>query len=365
MCESRLLLSKERLLHNLTYIRSYLHNDTKILVNLKANAYGHGARLIGLFLQDKADYFSVACQKEGEDLRQAGIQTPLLVYNPPVDWNADFFASRLEPVLYDIEQAESLISFLKENRLTGIKVHVKLDTGMHRSGLMPGKANRMISLLKTNDRTELVSVFSHLAAADDPSEDDFTLHQLRVFRELSARFYEVNHRIIRHIANSSAVFRLPETRFDMVRPGLSVYGISPVEGKPDNMLKPVARWVTRITQIRRIKKGETVGYNRRFKAARDSIIALIPVGYGDGYKRTLGNGVGQVTVHGKRVPVIGKVNMDMLTLDVTDVEANTGDEVVLFGDAPRVKELARLAGTIPYEITASLTQRVKRMWQTF
>jgi alanine racemase len=365
MCETRLLLSKSRLSKNLKYIRSKLPGGTKILVNLKANAYGHGASLIGAFLQDAVDYFSVACQKEGVALRKAGIKAPVLVYNPPVEWNADFFNARLEPVLYSIDQTKGLIDFIKGRRLPPVRVHIKLDTGMHRSGLMPGFEDEMIALLKDTPYLKPVSVLSHLAAADDPDEDAFTRQQIKLFDELSRKFFEVHPGIIRHIANSSAIFRFPGAVFDMVRPGLSVYGISPVEGASNTQLFPVGQLITRVTQLRTVKKGDTVGYNRTFTAQRDTVVALVPTGYGDGYKRALGYGNGYVVINEKKVPVIGKVNMDMLTLDVTDTDVQVGDTVILFGDRPHVKELARIAGTIPYEITTAVSQRVTRVWQNF
>ena len=365
MCETRLWLSQKRLDNNLRLIRSRLPADTKILINLKANAYGHGAVLLGKYLENKADYFSVACQKEGMELREAGIGTPVIVYNPPVEWNRAFFEARLEPVLYGLEQAKALADFLRKEGLNGIRVHVKLDTGMHRSGLIPGDTDEMIALLRQDENMHLTSVFSHLAAADDPKEADFTRAQIALFDRLSRKFFTVNDRLIRHIANSSAIYAYPEAVFDMVRPGLSVYGISPVAGEWETLLQPIGQMVSRITQIRTVKKGETVGYNRKFTAPRDTRVALIPTGYGDGYKRALGLGKGYVTVNGMAAPVIGKVNMDMITVDVTDIPASIGDLAVLFGDKPRVDELARLAGTIPYDITTSVSRRVARIWHNF
>ncbi len=366
MCHTEFWLSRDRLLHNFRYIRGLLHKNTRILVNLKANAYGHGAGPIGLFLDDKADYFSVACQWEGEQLRKAGIESPVLVYNPPLDWNKSFFENQLTPAVYNVDQLDRLINFVRENRLGKIKVHIKIDTGMHRSGLMPEHVERMIRLLKSQSVVEPEGVFSHLAAADDPAEDDFTKRQIETFRTLSQKFFEINPGLIRHLANSSALLRQLDCEFDMVRPGLSIYGISPVEGEAGKKLKPVGQLVSRITQLREIGTGETVGYNRLFKARRPSKIALIPTGYADGYKRALGSGKGQVLLNGQLVPVIGKVSMDMITLDVTEVEnVKIGDRVTLFGDKPGAWELARLVKTIPYEITTSVSARVRRVWKNF
>jgi alanine racemase len=365
MCETYFELSRERLAHNWAYIRSKTGEKVRILVNLKANAYGHGAVEIGRFLENKADYFSVACQGEGEQLRKAGIRTPILVYNPPVEWNESFFANGLEPALYDTEQAGRLIAFLRTKNIRGVSVHVKLDTGMHRSGLMPDKIPAMINILQSAEEVKLVGIFSHLAAADDPTEDRFTRLQIERFDRWSREFFAVRPDIIRHIANSSALFRFPEAYFDMVRPGLSVYGISPVEGEPVKYLKPIGRLTNRITQIRQVAPGETVGYNRLHKVEKDSVIALVPTGYADGYKRALGLGKAYAVVKGNKAPVIGKINMDMITLDITGIDARVGDRVIFFGDDPRADELAVRAGTIPYEITTSVSHRVKRVWRDF
>jgi len=365
MCETALWLSRSRFNRNFRAIRERVGRNVKILINLKANAYGHGAVAVGTFFEGKADYFSVACQKEGTELRLAGIRTPILVYNPPVEWNKAFFDAQLEPVLYHPQQVRSLSEFLHAAGLKKIKVHLKIDTGMHRSGVSPELLDEMLAALQKDKRLELVSVFSHLAAADDPVEKEFTLSQIRLFDLLSRQVKAIYPSAIRHLANSAAIWNYPEAYFDMVRPGLSIYGISPVEGEPENILQPVGQLVSRITQIRRIDKGETVGYNRQFKAERPSRIAVIPTGYGDGYKRLLGEGKAYVMINGQKAPVIGKVNMDMITVDVTDTEAEIGDRAILFGDQPHAKELAKIAQTIPYDITTSLTQRVKREWKEF
>jgi len=365
MCETVLRVSPRRLQHNFEVVKQRLSPDVKILVNLKANAYGHGAVLTGKVLQSKADYFSVACQAEGTELRENGIDLPVLVYNPPVEWNRAFFDADLEPAVYDVEQAARLMEFVRSQNISRVKIHVKLDTGMHRSGLMPDRVEDLIALLRSEPRIKVEGVFSHLAAADDPAEESFTRRQIDLFDRLSRKFYVLNPSLIRHLANSSAIYAYPEAHFDMVRPGLSIYGISPVEGRWKELLKPAAQMVSRITQLRRVPRGDTVGYNRMFTAPRDSTIALIPAGYADGYKRALGLQKGYVLVNGRKAPVVGKVNMDMLTVDVTDIPVAVGDLAVLFGDRPRADELARLAGTIPYEITTTVGARVKRLKHNF
>ncbi|NPA43143.1 MAG: alanine racemase [Chlorobi bacterium] len=366
MCDTVLRVSPSRIKNNLAYIRSRIPPGTRILVNLKANAYGHGAYLTGPVVEEEADYAAVACREEGMRLRRDGFGLPLLVYNPPLEWDDEFFEAGLEPVLYSVEQAATLLGYLAARRRGPVKVHIQLDTGMHRSGLMPDRTEEMIALLRDNPLVRVVSVFSHLAAADDPAEDEFTRGQIRLFERLSSRFRVLNPDLIRHIANSAAVFRFPEAAFDMVRPGLAVYGISPVEGEPEKVLRPVGQLTNRVTQVRTIGPGETVGYNRRFRAERPVRVALIPVGYGDGYKRALGLGKGYVLIRQRRAPLIGVVNMDMITVDVTAVPGvEPGESAVLIGDDPSAAELARRAGTIPYDILASLTARVRREWGEF
>ncbi len=360
--ETVLWLDANALDRNLSFFKQRTGKNTRILVNLKANAYGHGAVITGRYLQKKVDYFSVAYANEGHELRRHQITTPLLVFNPPLDPYEQFFEDRLEPVFYHPEQMEIYRRFLNQTGLKSYPVHLKLDTGMHRSGLLPSLLNVALEKLKAPE-FRLVSVYSHLAAADDPAEDPFTLGQIRLFDELSRNVLKIFPNAFRHLANSAALLRFDNVAYDMVRPGIGIYGYTTVQGA-ENLLKPVARLRSRITQVREINEGESVGYNRRFTASRKSRIALVPLGYGDGYFRLFGNGRAYVTVEGQKAPVIGVVSMDMLTVDVTAVpQANTGSEVCIFGQDPSVYDLARIAQTIPYEITTALHQRVIRKWE--
>ncbi len=359
--DTALLLDKQALIDNLNRIKELAGDRTRILINLKANAYGHGAVKLGKFLEDKADRFSVAYANEGLELRRAGIRTPVLVFNPPLYPGKDFFDAKLEPVLYDTAQAGIYIEAAKQQGLKHYPVHIKVDTGMHRSGLMPEKLNDLLKLLAGTDALRPVTVYSHLAAAEDPAEDRFTEAQKALFDRLARQTEDVFPGIIKHLANSAALVRFPDIRYDMVRPGLSVYGYTLVQGDEKNW-RPVASLVSKVTQIREIDAGESVGYNRCFKAGKKSRVALIPVGYGDGYFRLFGNGNAYVNIEGERFPVIGNVSMDMITADVSGSKVKPGDKAVLFGKDPDVYELARIARTIPYEIVTAVSRRVPRLW---
>ncbi len=359
--ETVLWLSPEALDHNFRFFKSRAGKTIRILVNLKADAYGHGAVLIGKFLQHKTDYFSVAYANEGFQLRNAGISIPVLVFNPPTDPCRSFFEHRLEPVFYHTEQIRIYKQILVQLGINAYPVHLKLDSGMHRSGLPAAQLDMAIKELK-NPVFKLVSVYSHLAAADDPAEDSFTRKQISLFDRLSARVKQDFPRVIRHLANSAAAIRFPEAIYDMIRPGIGIYGYTTYE-KAKNLLKPVASLQSAITQIREVDAGESVGYNRRFVATRKTRIALIPTGYGDGYFRLFGNGKAYVTIEGKPAPTIGTVSMDMLTVDITHIpQARIGSLVCIFGEKPSVYDLAQIARTIPYEITTALHERVLRKW---
>ncbi len=361
MYGSKLYISRSALSHNIDYYRNLIGNSTKLLVNLKGNAYGHGAILIGKYLDEdpRVDYFGVAFGVEGVELREHGIKKPVLVYQPPLEWNEFPFDLHLEPVLASVDSIKSIISYLKDKKINQYPVHIKIDTGMHRSGIMPEEVHSALALLSSTPVLKPLSVFSHLAAAEDPDEDDFTRHQARVFERYSRNFKEKFPGIILHIGKSASLARMPELNMGMVRPGFGIWGYSddPEERKK---LRPIGEWKSHITQIRKIKAGETVGYNRLYKAKKDTQIALISAGYADGYLRSLGN-KSYVNIKGENYPVVGKVSMDMLTVDIGDAPLKIGDEVVLMGKNPDIYKLAEWAGTSPYVVSTRITRRVQRV----
>jgi Alr-MurF fusion protein len=348
------------LVHNLNVFRSLLRPSTKIMVMVKAFSYGSGDVEIAKLLQfQNADYLAVAVADEGVELRQAGIEIPIIVMNPEEHSFQNIIDFRLEPNLYSRELLESFEKAATGNALQQFPVHIKLDTGMNRLGFKTEKeVDEVVSFLINSDRLKVVSVFSHLAGSDDPAFDSFTTEQINrfelLFRKISACFGKID----RHILNSAGIERFPGKQFEMVRLGIGLYGVS-ATGLP---LQNISTFKSVVSQIKKLAAGETVGYSRKGEITRETEIAIVPVGYADGLDRKLGNGIGEAFVNGKRVSVIGNVCMDMLMLDVTGLNVQPGDEVEFFGPHISISEVAQKAETIPYEILTGISQRVKRVY---
>ncbi len=363
MRETRLLIDSKRLQHNFNVFKSLIQPNTQILANLKANAYGLGAVPIGKFLASLgASYFSVAYINEGIYLRQNGITTKLLVFNPSFEDFEDLIAYNLEPEVSSIAYLKKLHAYLQQHNVKDFPIHIKLDTGMHRAGIMPEELPLLISLIKDNNFVRIASVFSHLAAAEDPAEDVFTRHQIALYKEMTKQIKsESGATFFRHLLNTAGVFRFPEAQFDMVRPGLGIFGYNLVTDKKQDLL-PIASLVTKINQIKILSEGETVGYNRNFEAGKETCIALLPLGYADGINRLLGQGNYNVRLHGKSFPIVGNISMDTISIDVTGIDCRQGDEVVVIDYQNDVYELAEKLQTIPYEIIARLAHRIPRVF---
>ena len=233
---------------------------------------------------------------------------------------------------------------------------------MHRLGFDPSEIDELINQIKGRPHIVVKSVFSHLAASDNPKNDDFTRHQISLFRMISERIsYEFEYPVLRHIANTAAISRFPEARFDMVRLGIGLYGIAPMEEEQEK-LQNVSTLRSIISQIKHIAPDDTVGYNRRFKAKKETTIAIVPIGYADGLSRALSNGIGHLKVNGKFAPIVGSICMDMTMIDVSDINAREGDDVIIFGKDLPITRLADEMGSIPYEILSGISQRVKRVY---
>lgn len=347
--------------HNLNYFRSLLQPKVKLMVMVKAFAYGSGSQEIASLLQyHRVDYLGVAYVDEGVELRQHHIHLPIMVMNPTEDTFQALIDNDLEPEIYSLSLLRSLVSFLNGR---AIAIHLKIDTGMHRLGLEQNDIPEALELLSSSSNIRVASVFSHLAASDEAKHDEFTIAQSNVFEKTAQEIEKaLNYRPLCHILNSSGILRHPGLQFDMVRLGIGLYGIDP-SGEFQDKLQPVATLKTVISQVKTIKKGETVGYGRRGKAERELRIATIAIGYADGYNRAFSNGVGSVLVAGKRAPVIGNVCMDMTMIDVTDIpEASEGSEVIVFGQGLPIPEVAKMINTIPYEILTNTSERVKRVF---
>ena len=357
---SRLELDLKAAGDNFRYFRSLLEPKTRLLVLVKANAYGHGGVEFAAMMQRAgADYLAVAYPVEGLELRRNGISLPIIVLTAGTDFYPEIIRTRMEPSIPNLYALEKLAETLRAEGLTDYPVHIKLDTGMHRLGFVKSELPALAAFLKNAPEVRVKSIFSHLCVADEPEQDGFTHEQLSLFEAMSdALSQELGYRPLRHILNSAGIERFPEYQYDMVRLGIGIYGISALPGKE---LAPVASFKCKILQIKHLREGDTVGYGRWGKARPGTVIATLPVGYADGIDRRFGQGAASFSVNGHRAPTIGNICMDMCMLDVTGIPCEVGDEVTIFGKDPKVSELAALLGTIPYEILASVPRRIHRL----
>lgn len=359
---SRLEINLPGCLENYTYFRSRLKPETKLLVLVKANAYGHGAVEFARMMENAgADYLAVAYPVEGVELRHAGIKSPILVLTAGTDFFEEIIREDLEPGIPNLYTLQALCEELRKRKIRNFPIHIKLDTGMHRLGFMTSEIEELLDFLKDNDTVRIKSIYSHLAAAEDPGNDTFTLGQIGMFRENADRISSaIGYRPIYHILNSAGIERFPQYQFDMVRLGIGIYGISAL---PDVKLAHVASFKCNILQIKRLKPEDgTIGYGRNGHIAPEgTVIATIPVGYADGIDRHLGRGNCSFSLNGHRVPTIGNICMDMCMIDITGVDAEVGDTVTIFGEDPAASELAGILGTIPYEIFTSIPRRIERV----
>ena len=357
---SRLELNLKAATENFRYFRSLLDPQTKLLVLVKANAYGHGGVEFAAMMQRAgADYLAVAYPVEGLELRRNGISLPILVLTAGTDFYPEIIETRMEPSIPNLYSLQKLVSVLREKGLKDYPIHIKLDTGMHRLGFMGDEIPPLIEFLKQSPEVRVKGLFSHLCVADEPDQDAFTHAQLDLFEQRTQLLAEgLGYMPMRHILNSAGIERFNDHQYDMVRLGIGIYGISAL---PDVKLSPVASLQVKILQIKKLGPGDTVGYGRWGHAHEGTVIATIPVGYADGIDRHLGRGAASFSLNGHRVPTIGNICMDMCMLDVTGVPCAVGDTVTVFGEDPTVSELAGILGTIPYEILASIPRRIHRL----
>ena len=363
---NRLELSLPNFRHNYGYYRSLLRPSTKLLVLVKANAYGAGAVEMGRLLEDAgADYLAVATVGEGMELRLAGIRTPVLVLNPGTDSFDGIIEYGLEPALPDVESVRILSETLERLEMDSYPVHLALDTGMHRLGFMSNELEALLSCLSRCPRVKVRSVYSHLCVADSPSPDDdeYTLRQLGTFsRNAGIIDGALGYHPLWHVLNTAGIERFPEYQFDMVRLGIGIYGVDPVPGTGRGLL-PVSSLKVEVLQVKELAAGDgEIGYGRHGRIApAGTRIATIRIGYADGINRHLGGGNASFLVNGHRAPTIGSICMDSCMLDVTGIDVRAGDEVTVFGENPSVRELARILDTIPYEIMTSVPRRIPRV----
>jgi len=364
--ETVLEINLDAVVHNFNYFRSLIKPVTGMVCMIKASGYGAGAGELAKTLQSQgASYFAVAVHDEGIQLRREGITLPIIVLNPVVDNFKTLFDNRLEPEIYSIDFLKRLIS--EANRL-GVKeypVHIKIDSGMHRLGFLLETLPEVIELLKSQDAVVPRSIFSHLCAADDPMEDDYTRSQFEYFDRCCEMLREAfpGRRILRHILNSTGITRFPDHQLDMVRLGIGLYGVRTMHDGSQDALRPVSTLRTVVISLKEWPAGTTIGYNRRGVLARKSVIATVPIGYADGLDRHLGYGNASFLIGGHLCPTVGSICMDACMVDVTDVPGvKVGDSIEIFGENVSVDTLADALGTIPYEILTSVSDRVKRIY---
>ncbi|MBO6879344.1 alanine racemase [Winogradskyella sp.] len=350
------------LTHNFNYLKSKLQPSTKFLAVVKAFAYGSDSVEVAKHLQTlDVDYFAVAYASEGVVLRDAGITRPVLVLHPLPTSFETIIERCLEPSLYNAKVLKEFIATAEALNQSNYPVHIKFNTGLNRLGFWENDVDYIVSKLQETKSVIVKSIFSHLAASEDKNEVAFSNKQIESFKSTAKAFEnKIGYKPWLHLCNTSGVINYPDAHLDLVRCGIGLYGFGN-SAKEDESLKPVARLKSVISQIHKIEKDETVGYNRAYKSKGFEKTATIPIGHADGISRIYGNGNGFVFINGKKAPIIGNVCMDMVMVNITNVDCKEGDEVVVFDSGYKASDLAESAQTISYEILTAISQRVKRI----
>ena len=360
--ETILEVNLNAVVENLNYYRSFLKPETKMVCMIKADGYGAGAVEIAKTLQDHhVDYLAVAVADEGVTLRKAGITANIMIMNPEMTAFKTMFDYDLEPEVYSFRLLDALIRAARKEGITGWPVHIKLDTGMHRLGFDPvHDIYKLVDRLKHQTAIIPRSVFSHFVGSDSDGFDDFSAQQFALFEEGSEKLQAAfSHHILRHMDNSAGIEHFPDRQMDMCRLGLGLYGVDP---RDNRIINTVSTLKTTILQMRNVPAGDTVGYSRKGKIERDSVIAAIPIGYADGLNRHLGNRHGYCLVNGQKAEYVGNICMDVAMIDVTDIPCQEGDQVEIFGEHLPVTVLSDTIDTIPYEVLTGVSNRVKRVY---
>lgn len=358
---TRLDIDASALEHNLNFFKSKIPSTTKTLAVVKAFGYGLDALQVASFLKDKVDYFAVAYADEGIALREAGIETPILVLHPHFSSIEAIAKHHLEPTIYSQTLLDDVLAYCEKHCITEFSCHLKFNTGLNRLGFAPSETSEVLSKINKSKRLKVLSAFSHIAASEDLNEKEFTLGQISKFKAVAEQLdKELPFVPMKHMLNTSGILNYAdEAAFDMVRLGIGLYGFGN-DPEYTNNLKNVVSLHSVISQIHEVSPGETVGYNRAFKAESTVRTATIPVGHADGYVRAFGNGKGYVYINNKKAPIIGNVCMDMIMVDVTDISCSEGDAVAIFKDQNHINDLASRINTISYELLTAISQRVKR-----
>jgi Alr-MurF fusion protein len=361
--ETVLEINLDAISYNLNFYKSKLKPETKVMVMVKAFGYGNGGYEIAKLLEHhKVDYLGVAFADEGIDLRKAGITVPIMVLNPENSSFNAMIAYDLEPEIYSITGLKAFLKVAQQRNISSYPIHLKMDTGMHRLGFQKKDLEVLSEILKNNNFIFVKSIFSHLAASDDLTFKDFTLNQIHLFNEFYNKISSsLNHKPFRHILNTSGIFNYAEFQMEMVRLGIGLYGVGNSEEENKQLLN-VSTLKSIISQIRTVEANESIGYSRKFMVKDNMQVATIPIGYADGIRRAWGNEKGYVLINNQKATILGNICMDMLMVDVSEIKCKAGDEVIIFGEKPHVKEIANVTLTIPYEVFVGISQRVKRIF---
>ncbi len=360
--ETTLEINLDALGHNYQYLRSKLKKDTKLLAVVKAFGYGSDSVTVAQELAFLgADYFAVAYSGEGEQLREAGVETPILVLHPLPTNFKNILHRCLEPSIYSMKMLKEFVAFAETEKQENYPIHLKFNTGLNRLGFIGSEISEILNILEDTNSVKVRSIFSHLAASEDEEERQFTEKQLKSFSEISEELLKrLTYKPLLHTLNTSGVLNFPEAQYDMVRCGIGLYGFGNSVSE-NKILKPVATLKTVISQIHQLAPGDTLGYNRAFKVETPKTTATLPIGHADGISRAYGNGVGWVTINGQKAPIQGNVCMDMIMVDVTGIACEEGDEVIVFGNTSTAENLSNAVHSIPYELLTAISQRIKRV----
>lgn len=357
-------INLNKIVDNINHYRGLIKSSTKIMAMIKATGYGSGSAEIAKTLQFCGiQYLAVAYADEGVELRESQINLPIMVMNPELDSFDDIINYKLEPEIYSFRVLDEFSASLdKYGVVEPYPIHLKLDTGMHRLGFEELDLENLIKRLKNTPNLKIVSVFSHLVGSDNKLLDDFSIQQIKKFEKMADKIeQETGQRFLKHICNSGGISRFKDAHYDMVRLGIGMYGIG-VNEEEQKKLQHVGKLSTKISQIKHVKRGETIGYNRNGKVENDTTIATIPIGYADGFSRQLGNGRHGVYINNHFCRTVGNICMDMCMIDVTNLSCKEGDEVIIFENNLQLIKIAEALGTITYEVLTSVSSRVKRIY---
>ena len=368
--ETILEVNLSALVNNVHYFRSLLSPSTRLTCMVKAFAYGAGSVEVSKALQASqlVDYLAVAVADEGVELRKAGITLPIIIMDPEVAALDLIIENNLQPNIYSFQVLDDIINAAETKGLEELPVHIKIDSGMHRLGFYREDIPTLATRLQQQKAVRVASIFSHLAGSDETQFDSFTHEQAAYFHDCATDLIAAlpnQPAPIMHICNTAGIERFPEYHFDMCRLGIGMYGfsfLSPNASIEPQRLKNVCTLKTTILSIKTVPSNATIGYGRHTTLSEPRQIAVIPIGYADGFDRRFSNYGGEVLVRGKRCPVVGNVCMDQAMIDVTGTDAQPGDYAIVFGDQLPIQELADKLNTIPYEVLTSISRRVQRLY---